>query len=118
MKRSQTAKISKKKKQDSVESSGKAFFINDEDRNKFVVLLEKSLRKKDFRKKINEKTLKGRSFKMTMNIPELKELGIDPDVILDFKKVRGKDMFDMDFYFQRLKNINLSEYFDVVYEAE
>lgn len=115
MKRSQTAKTSKKS-QMALEESTKTVieFVDEESRHRFCQLLISNSRKPEIREAIEKKQAKYKSFKINAEIPEFSELGIDPKFTMHFKKVKNSDEWDLDLEFKKKENTNLEEYFSKV----
>lgn len=104
MKRSQIAKTS-----DTIE------FVNEEDRFKFTQIVIDLIKDVDFKKLVSEKQKRYKnSFTIKWFNEELKELGIEPYFALKFKKVQNTDEWDVDIHLDKLKNAEMSEYFDRV----
>ena len=104
MKRSQIAKTS-----DTIE------FVNEEDRTKFTKIVVDLIEDIECKKKVSEKQKKYKgSFTVKWFSEELKELGIEPYLSLKFKKVKNSDEWDVDIHLDKLKNTDLSEYFNCI----
>ena len=90
-------------------------FINEEDRAKFtsiIVDLLKDAELKDRVLKMQQK-YKG-SFTIKVKNEKMKELGIDPEYSLKFKKVRKTGEWDVDIRLNKLKGADTSEYFNKI----
>ena len=90
-------------------------FINEEDRTKFtgiIIDLLKDAELKDRVLKMQQK-YKG-SFTVKVKSNELKELGIEPEYSLKFKKVRKTGEWDVDIHLNKMKSANVSEYFNTI----
>lgn len=89
-------------------------FINEEDRAKFTKIVVDLIKDLDFKKKVSEKQKKYKSsFIVKWFNEELKELGIEPYIGLKFKKVKNSDEWDVDIHLDKLKAVQLEEYFDL-----
>ena len=90
-------------------------FINEEDRAKFtsiIIDLLKDAELKDRVLKMQQK-YKG-SFTIKVKNEKMKELGIDPEYSLKFKKVRKTEEWDVDIRLNKLKGADTSEYFNKI----
>lgn len=116
MKRSQTAKTSKKKAKMALEKNASEVitFIDDESRKRFCDLLIENSHKSEIKKTIAEKQKKYKSFTIKAEIPEFAELGIEPKFTMHFKRVKNTDEWDLDLEFKKKDGISLQEYFDAV----
>lgn len=112
MKRLQNAKISKKsikKKSDKDIIS----FVDENDRIAFREIISDYLKEKEFIEEVRKKQNKYKSsFKIKHVDNRLKEIGIEPLFVLKFKKVKNSDEWDLNIHLDKLKNVELSEYFD------
>ena len=115
MKRSQTAKTSKKSKKTLEKEMGEVItFVDEASRKRFCNLLIKNSQKPEIQKAIAEKQKKYKSFTLKAEIPEFAELGIEPKFTMHFKRVKNSDEWDLDLEFKKREGISLEEYFDAV----
>lgn len=90
-------------------------FIDEADRHKFCDCIVSKLKNKDIQKKIIEKEAKCKaSFKIDVSIPELSSMGIDPDLVFKFKKVKRSDEWDLDIEMNKKETVDIEEYFEVI----
>ena len=90
-------------------------FVDEADRQKFVSGIVDALKDKDNQQKIREKENKCKSsFKIKIEIPDFASLGIDPNLVFKFKKVKNSDEWDLDIEMNKKESATIEEYFDVI----
>ena len=120
MKRSQTAKTSKtKKRQHKPKTTEKAVdeivsFINEEDRQTFCLGIASMIKDPKIKETIRKKQAKYKSFTVKAEIADFKNIGVNPLVVLHFKRVKNTDEWDLDITVSRRGDTNIEEYFDLV----
>ena len=90
-------------------------FINEEDRAKFTKIIVDLLKDAELKDRVlnMQQKYKG-SFTIKVKNEKMKELGIDPEYSLKFKKVRKTGEWDVDIRLNKLKGADTSEYFNKI----
>lgn len=105
MKRSQTAKT----------FNEKIMFIDESDRVKFAKIVTDLLKSDELKKLVFDREKKRkRRFSLKFRRDELLSLGISPDFIFKFKRVKDTEEWDLDMDFKKKENVVVSDYFEKV----